>query len=56
MKGEIVIVVMYSCLVIDSEYVFFGGITCSYRNLMNYRKTLKNLDCKSRTKLCIRMQ
>ena len=55
MKGEIVRVVMYSCLVIDSEYVFWG-ITCSYRNLMNYRKTLKNLDCKSRTKLCIRMQ
>lgn len=23
MKGEIVRVVMYSCLVIDSEYVFF---------------------------------
>lgn len=25
MKGEIVRVVMYSCLVIDSEYVFFWG-------------------------------
>lgn len=25
MKGEIVRVVMYSCLVIDSEYVFFLG-------------------------------
>lgn len=25
MKGEIVRVVMYSCLVIDSEYVFLGG-------------------------------